>query len=202
MLARRFFTYSRKYPAQAVIGGFALLPLDSPRWMELTTFFDRSQELPLLVERWYVSVGHDTAGEAWSEVQTEILHQFSTIDAAYAVSPYLADALHKASPTERLIYLVDLGLIEAARQTEGPLPPDDLIADYQQAIVIARHAVLADIRVGVEASEFRYYLTTIANLFGHPKLGDLLFNLGCIEAQCPQCGAWAYPEEIQKSGYV
>jgi hypothetical protein len=175
-----------------------MLPLDSPRWVTLSTFFGSPRELPDYLQRWQNGLGTPEEQDVYRRFQDYFLHQATITDVAYAVAPYLALALDEKRTTRAFDYVLDLGLIEANRLTPpSPPVPEDLQESYSWAVSRARvHA--ADL-LGVEwpKTEFQYLLSTIAWLHGHSGLGWALWHLGEIVAECPKCGEVFCPEEFK-----
>jgi hypothetical protein len=72
------------------------------------------------------------------------------------------------------------------------------------------HAAISDVRrFAVELLSlewpkigFRYLMSIVASLHGHGGLGELIFNLDGLCGQCPKCGEFVFPDDIQDSGYA
>jgi len=178
-----------------------MVALDSHRWKSFATYFGSPDELPNQVQRWQASIG--TVGEksAWADVSERFLHQSTITEAAYAVAPYVTSEFDRVPLLQRLNYLIDLGLIEAAQFNGGPVVPDDLADAYLQSVQTSRRHAVQCLSLPWPQLEFRYLMSTIATLHRHPILGDLLFTLDSIAGSCPTCGDTVYPAEIQDSGY-
>jgi hypothetical protein len=123
-------------------------------------------------------------------------------DAAFAITPHLVAEFARLPGRRLLEYVVDVGVTESCRQVEERIVPEDLAPAYNAAVASCRRAALDVVAVDLEKIDFRYALAALGFLLGHPKLGDILFHLDCISADCPKCGASVAPEEIQGSGYV
>lgn len=180
----------------------SLISLDSPRWKAFKTYFGSSQDLPRRIAAWMASIGGPDEERKWDELWEQFLHQGTITEAAYAVVPYVARELAHVAPHDRLMYFVQLGLIESARQSSAPEIPDDLAASY--------HAAVAELgRVSVESllgtwdkPDFRFLLGAVSSLCGHGALGNILFKLDALGGQCPNCGKWVYPDGVEESGYA
>lgn len=48
------------------------------------------------------------------------------------------------------------------------------------------------------ATETRYLLAVVAALKGHPRLAEVLEDLECVHQECPGCGEFVYPEQLQR----
>ena len=179
-----------------------MLPLNSRRWCTFKTYFGKAADLPERIHRWQRAIGEADEKSLWHDLWEMFLHQFTITDAAYAVTPNIVAELQRVAPAERFDYLVDVGLVEAARRKEkAPRLPDDLAEEYHAAIRQARGFAISCLSLELPKEEFRYLISTLCSLHGHDVLGDMLFHQDCICGECPQCGEHVYPEEIQDSGY-
>jgi hypothetical protein len=181
-----------------------MLPLDSPRWQSFHTFFGSPDEVPRRLASWRQSIGSPDEESQWSETWEQFLHQFTITDAAYAAVPHVVRELDRVEPRKRFDYLVELALIESARQTDVGAPPlaTDLADSYHAAVVRARRFAVELLSLEWPKIDFRYLLSILASLHGHGEMGNLLFNLDCVCGTCATCGEVVYPDEIQDSGYV
>ena len=182
--------------------GNAVLPLDSPRWAEFEVYFGQPRQVPERLALWRESIGGPAEKRRWSELWEQFLHQFSITGAAYAAVPHVVGELNRISARDRFEYLVEIGLIESARQSEGaPALPEDLAPAYFGAVDEAKRLSAALLSLEWPKVEFRYVLSVLASLHGHGVMGDMLFHLDCICGEC-RCGEVVYPDEVQQSGYV
>lgn len=180
-----------------------MLALNSQNWISLSTFFGKPEELPVRILAWQQAIGTEDEESRWSELFEMFLHQFSITDAAYAVAPYVVEQFERISHQRWIEYLVTLGLIEAERDNRklGDLG-DDIPATYRTSLLKTRQYAIGCLAFDLPKLEFRYLLSVIANLNGHKKLGQLLFDLDCLCGKCPNCGKVVYPDDIPQSGYV
>jgi hypothetical protein len=181
-----------------------MLPLDSPRWKSFSTYFGTPEEVPLRLLSWRRSIGGPNEESEWTDLWEQFLHQCTITDAAYATLPHVVQELHRVEPLNRFDYLVELALIESARQTGGasPVLPHDLAESYYTAIRDARQMAVELLSLDWPKIEFRYLMSILASLHGHAGLGDLIFNLDSLCGECPKCGEFVYPDRIQDSGYI
>jgi hypothetical protein len=180
-----------------------MLSLDSPRWKSFSTYFGSPEQVPQRLASWRESIGGPDEDLQWSELWEQFLHQFTITDAAYAAVPHVVGDLDRVAPRKRFDYLVELALIEGARQSAGaPELASDLAHPYYTAMAKARHLAVECLSLELPKIEFRYLLSILASLHGHGVLGDLIFHLDCLCGECPKCGEFVYPDEIQGSGYA
>lgn len=176
--------------------------LDSTKWATLSTFFGDPSDLPGHLRRWQDALGTSTEEDVYADFYECFLHQATITDAAYAVVPYIVEALDQRRTKRVFDYVTDLGLIEANRLTpHSPKMPEGLDIKYADAIARAQSHAVGLLSVDRPKPDFRYLLCAIAGLYGHPVLAFILFHLDCITGECANCGEQVYPEEIQKSGY-
>lgn len=179
-----------------------MLPLDSPRWRTLKTFCDSGLKLRELVRRWHDVVGTPEAKAVYGELRDYFTHQYSMVDAAYAVIPHVVEELERLTPKDRILPLIDIGITELATYSphEPPMPAD-LEEDYSAALKKATKIAERCLSYKLSKEDFRYLLAVISILRGHPKLGELLVHLHAVQEKCPKCGTTVYPKEIKDSGY-
>jgi hypothetical protein len=181
-----------------------MLALDSPRWKLFSTYFGSPEQVPQRLASWRQSIGSPDEESQWSELWEQFLHQFTITDAAYAAVPHVVRELDRVEPRKRFDYLVELALIESARQTDAGAPAlaSDLADSYHAALTHARRFAVGLLSLEWPKIEFRYLLSILATLQGHGVMGNLLFNLDCLCGNCPSCGECVWPDEIHDSGYV
>lgn len=119
-----------------------MLPLDSPRWTELDTFFGEPKNTPHVLAEWVDSVGFDQETTNYEELHELFLHQGTITNTAYAVVPWMINHLSRSDRNQQACYLHDIGLVEFRRLTcglhflraGGDSEPSWLMPDYQEAI--------------------------------------------------------------------
>lgn len=131
-----------------------MLPLDSPRWSELDTFFDKPEKVPVILREWVDAIGFDQEMTIYLRDLHELfLHQATITDAACAVVPWIVAHCPRAETCNRIQYLSDVVLVELRRLTCGlhsvreggdPEPAwlmDDCAEAIQQAQLMAEDAL-------------------------------------------------------------
>ena len=127
-----------------------MLPLDSPRWSELDTFFGKPENLPNVIGEWVASIGFDQEARNYNELYQLFLHQVTTTNAAYAVVPWMAEHLSRGQKEDQASYLSDIATVEFLRLTcglhslreGGEAEPTFVMTDYHDAI--GRAQVMAE----------------------------------------------------------
>lgn len=182
-----------------------MFPLDSPDWRQFHTYFGTPEEVPQRLLAWKHSIGSPDEERSWYNLYEQFLHQMTITDAAYAVVPHIVAELHRIEPRKRFdCCLMELAIIESARQSRGSsakLPPT-LAQEYYESIKVARQYAVELLSLSWTKVDFRFVISIVASLHDHGRLGDLIFNLDAICADCPDCGQTIYPELVRDSGYV
>jgi hypothetical protein len=124
-----------------------MLPLDDDRWGQLTTFYGKPQDLPVVLAKWLASIGSDQEDTVYRRDLFDLfLHQATITNAAFGVVPWLVDVCAKGKTPYQVEYLTDVALVEANRLKYGVYgnrkgteeTPFWLMSDYHQAIVESR----------------------------------------------------------------
>src|SRR5262245_51524543 len=87
-----------------------LLPLDSPRWNDLTACYSTPRAIELL--RQIVSTGR--LGEAWRDFHGEIIHQGSVYGVTSAALPHLIRLAPSLTPDEQIELWIQVGFLVTA----------------------------------------------------------------------------------------
>ena len=128
----------------------AMLPLNDPRWNELTTFFEDSAYLTKHLAEWLAAIGFDQERDIYSHCLFNLyLHQGTITNAAFAVAPYLIAVCENGTSDFSVEYLTDFAYIEANRLTHGLYYnrqntaefPEWLMNDYRLAVAKAPNLV-------------------------------------------------------------
>lgn len=90
-----------------------LLPLDSPHWHELSACWSAPRAIELL--RQIVSTGR--LGEAWQQLQEEIIHQGTVYGVTSAALPHLIRLAPSLTPDEQRDLWIDVAFMVAAGRT-------------------------------------------------------------------------------------
>jgi hypothetical protein len=113
-----------------------MLPLNSPRWAELSDAYGASSDIPgLLRDFEALPPDEGTEAEPYFSLWSALCHQGDVYTASYAAVPHLVRVA--AGAPERVPWTVFLlvACIEVARSKgRGPAIPRDLTADYQAAL--------------------------------------------------------------------
>ena len=168
------------------------LPLDSPRWAELSTRMGREGERVRDALRALSANPSDRP--VFTEMWPAICSEGTTYDAAFAAAPYLVGFAQRVPSDASIEYLIVLGLIA----TEAGAIPTDLGPAYLQALRDAQALALKRLADCPIDHNLRYLLATVAAFRGRTDLASVLQDLDAIQQTCPSCGSAVFPDELQQ----
>jgi hypothetical protein len=168
------------------------LPLESPRWDELSTRMGR--EGGRIRDTLRALSANPSQTDVFREMWQEICSEDTTYDAAYAAAPYLVACAEQAPRADALEYLIVLGLIE----TYAVEIPEDLQAAYRRALAHAQALALERLADCPIDHRLRYMLAAVAAFRGRVDLADALANVDAIQEPCSSCGTVVFPSELQR----
>ena len=180
-----------------------MLPLESARRSEFSTYFGDSRDLPKRIRLWLEVAGQSDAESLWREFAEWYLHQTTITEAAYAVVPYLASVLDRFAPEDRITYVIQVATVESARVKGPPAPPmpDDLSNDYRSALVRTREAAKVLLAHPFSKPRFARLIAAVCCLHGYDELGDVLFEPHGAVGRCPECRRYVFPENLYLPDY-
>lgn len=147
-----------------------MLPLDSPRWLELDQAYGAAEDVPALIGTIAGSSAAEDRAALWFAVWRMLSRPDAVFTATYAAIPHLvalaerlplserAEALHLASHAECL-----------RRQPEASRIPDDLVPAYAEAI--ERMPTIVAASVGMTWDREIAQVFAAALLVGHRQPG-------------------------------
>ena len=92
------------------------LPLSDPRWRELHTSYNGTEDVVAWLTEAYAQGG--LSSERLGDIINEVQHQGGTCSAMYAVATHLIELARRASSQDALTLLTHAGIIYAS--TDGP----------------------------------------------------------------------------------
>ncbi|MEZ5945249.1 MAG: hypothetical protein R3C13_08990 [Hyphomonas sp.] len=157
-----------------------MLPLDSPRWKQLTHVYGSAKDIPEMLRRLealdVIAWGNPSELD---DIASALYHQGDPGTASYAAVPHLVGIAEHRTPAEQawLVYLCSW--IEAARSADRPEIPDDLAESYFMALAVARQiavSLLTDPHrswvQGEYATDLPYLFSAIAAFDGEHELAQ------------------------------
>ena len=124
-----------------------MLQLNDLRWKELTSFFGEGEDIPVVIDKWLISVGTENEEEVYDEDLFDLfLHQMTITNAAFAIVPWMIHVCAKRETELRMIYVAHIGAVEAGRIEHGVYynrdgteeSPDWLMPEYHLSVRKAR----------------------------------------------------------------
>src|SRR4029450_6480876 len=170
-----------------------LLPLDSPHWHDLSACWSAPRAIELL--RQIVSTGR--LGEAWQQLQEEIIHQGTVYGVTSAALPHLIRLAPSLTPDEQRELWIDVAFMvtAGADSFDGnePVPgmQETLTQSLCDAEPLALQAFLAS--PSLDEGMVSYYALACVALSGD-AVGDAMWEFlvpgdGYIRLRCPEGGA-------------
>ncbi len=156
------------------------LPLDSPRWSELSHAYGVSSDIPdLLIDLKEKSGLQDPQTEPLFTLWSSLYHQEDVFDASYAAFPHLVDIAAEKSGDDRVHVLFLAAAIAGAKSD----PSECLHGDTRGAFFAYRPRALGLICECLAATEapgdFQYWLGSIAAFKGKTAFARLMFSFDC-----------------------
>lgn len=166
-----------------------MLSLESPRWHELEANGD-PLEIPPLLDSLRYTTSPEVYSQSLDDLWELVFHQYDVYTASYAVVPHLIDLMALKLPSERLALIVKIGMIVALAHRPDVAPvPDDLRADYTEALDRAAPLILECFSRGWSDEEYSCLCAALAAVQGHPVMAiDLLETFRAPSAlYCDHC---------------
>lgn len=170
-----------------------MLPLDDPRWHQLSSL--GGSKAPLLAALRELEDAPEQARIALGEIAVECCHQGSSYQTTVAVMPYLVRAAAKLPPSHanRREVLGLAGyftlLLHAPRGTatgQTVTLPEILEQGYADAVRAALPLTAESLREDWNERDFSYLLAALCAFKGQRRLGGLLTQT-VREVVCPSC---------------
>jgi hypothetical protein len=185
-----------------------LLPLDDPRWRDLNHRnwsngkpSDWAPDAPFVPDELAKLSKNPADLDLFRDFWPWLCSEGTTWAAAYAAVPYMVEFAKRLPPDQRSEYLIVIGLIvtdSCPDQGESFEIKAYLRESYQRALEEAMPLVAETLGFPHNVGDTRYLLASVAALKGHRKLASVLQDMDCICGECPKCGEWVYPPELQE----
>jgi hypothetical protein len=167
-----------------------MLPLDSPRWSELTHAYGTASDIPALLKNLKTApppTGYQS--EPWFSLWSALCHQNDVYTASYAAVPHVVALAADMLRGERLEHLHFIASVEAFRHRgNAPPVPADLEGSYAASTGQAAALILDCLESDWDEDEYKVLLGALAVVRGQYKLGAAIFELE-EEIECSECEA-------------
>jgi hypothetical protein len=185
-----------------------MLPLDDPRWKDLDhrnwshgKRSDWAPDAPYIPDELAKLVRNPADLQRFRDLWPWLCSEGTTWAAAYAAVPYMVALAKRLPPEQRLEYLCVVGLVvtdSCPEEGESFAIKAYLVEGYRQALADTLPLLTETLMHQFNLVDTRYLLAALAALQGHRKLARVLQQVDCICGECPGCGEWVYPPELQE----
>ena len=179
-----------------------MLPLNDPRWNEMTCARGSAATLPAIIQRLQqcldetTELGRDLLGEL-----SDTCHQWSTYDSTYATVPHLVRICARTRPENvgRIEVLAWVGWCVACLRLNRTAASPQLVDWFEEGVLTARLLIAESLpHVAVEEKVYhprtlRSLLAAFAACHGNPALAFVLYELESGGTKCGHCGDFFEP---------
>ena len=145
------------------------LPLTDPRWNELESSYNGTEDVVLWLKEAYEQGGLSSG--RLGDLINEIQHQGDTSDAMYAVAPHLIELARGAPPKEALDLLTSAGIIYASSTGPSAIPcPEFLHEDFIHSALEGAKMLSPLLRLAADFDSYKYAVAALAGFIGHHSL--------------------------------
>lgn len=165
-----------------------MLSLESTRWEQLTQAYGSAEDVPRLLEA-LACIGSETAREeVWFALWRTLYRQGEVFSASYAAVPHLLQISGAFGLRERAQGVHLMTRIEVARREPASAPmPDDLVADYANAVDCLPAFIAASTGESWPADVAQIFSAAMLAGKRQPDLARGVLELGRA-LTCPTCG--------------
>jgi hypothetical protein len=155
-----------------------MLAFSSARWRQLDQAHGSARDIPgLLAHAPVERRPSHRADTIWFALWASLYNRGATYSASYAAVPHLVRIARLPAFKYRSDPLLLIASIELARlEQRGPAIPEDLIADYRQAIAEARELAEATVEHAWDEESWAAFAGSAAALRGEAARARAIFN--------------------------
>lgn len=154
-----------------------MIPLDSPRWSELTHAYGPASDTPALLQRLTSLPASVGEAEPWFTLWSSLAHQGDVYSASFAAVPHVVSALATAPNKADFSYFQFPAWVEVCRRRKGVPVPPDLEQAYVSALARLPKLV-AEAAAETWSPEFlSCALAAIAAAKGYPAVAEAALEL-------------------------
>ena len=154
-----------------------MLPLDSPRWAELTHAYGTADNIPPLLRKLGGPSAQRRSGDAWPELWSALAHQGDVYPASFAAVPHVVRILSTEGAGGDTSFFHFPACVEIGRCRGGMSVPDDLRVGYEAALEQVPALVAAVPRSDWTTDLTRCALSALAAARGQIDLAEILLEL-------------------------
>jgi hypothetical protein len=158
------------------------LPLTDPRWSELRSSYDGTEDVVTWLTEAYKQGGF--SGERLGDLINEVQHQGGTSTAMYAVAIHLIELARRASPVDALTLLTHAGVICANSDSPGAVPcPAFLLDDFIAAASEGAKMLSPLLPLATDFDAYKWAVAGLAGFIGHHNFARFLDGLDFYEGK-------------------
>lgn len=155
----------------------SLIPLDSPRWSELTHAYGSASNTPALLRQLASLPRADGDAEPWFSLWSSLAHQGDVYSATFAAVPHVVSALATAPGKADSCYFQFVAWVEICRRKNNvPIPPD-LESAYESALARLPMLVAEAATEPWSSGMLSAALAAIAAAKGYPSIAEATMEL-------------------------
>jgi len=158
------------------------LPLTDPRWSELRSSYDGTEDVVAWLTEAYEEGG--LSSERLGDLINEVQHQGGTSTAMYALATHLIELARRASPEEALMLLSHAGVIYAdSGRSDAVACPGFLREEFIAAAAEGAKLLAPLLPVATELDAYKWAVTGLAGFMGHDQFARFLDGLDYYEGR-------------------
>ena len=158
------------------------LPLTDPRWSELRSSYDGTED----VVAW-LTEAYDVGGlssERLGDLINEVQHQGGTSTAMYAVATHLIELARRASPESALTLLIHAGMIYANSGSPGAIPcPEFLREEFVASAPEGAKMLSPLLLLATDFDSYKWAVAGLAGFIGQDSFARFLDGLDYYEGK-------------------
>lgn len=158
------------------------LPLTDPRWSELHSSYNGTEDVVAWLTEAYAQEG--LSDERLGDLINEVQHQGDTSTAMYAVATHLIELARRASPADALTLLTHAGVIYANSNGPGAVPcPAFLREDFVASASDGAKMLSPLLPLATDFDAYKWAVAGLAGFIGHHSFARFLDGLDLYEGQ-------------------
>lgn len=149
-----------------------MLPLDSPRWSQLTHAYGSAANVPAWLRELRNLPSSANNAEPWFSIWSALAHQGDVYASSYAAVPHIVEALAIAPERADSSYFQFPAWVEICRSKSGPAVPKDLEGPYLAALARLPALVAAAACVEWKPEHLACCMAALAAAKGQPAIAE------------------------------
>ncbi len=154
-----------------------MLPLDSPRWSQLTHAYGSASDVPKWLGQLAALPSSEGQNEPWFSIWSALAHQGDVYEASYAAVPHVIEALAESPLKADMSFFLFPVWVEICRTKSGPPIPRDLEGSYWAALEQLPGLVANASREKGNPESVACLMAAIAVAHGQPLMAEVALEL-------------------------